>query len=66
MGLDCWYKNAVNSSEYLKMWIIYEKLAGSAGKNVGWFDITGYDEWLREIGIDPQKAFYQRSMLTSC
>jgi predicted DCC family thiol-disulfide oxidoreductase YuxK len=59
----------------------YEKLAGSAGKNVGWFDITGHDEWLREIGIDPQKALmelhvqnenqqilsdYQRSMLTSC
>ena len=34
----------------------YEKLAGSAGKDVNWFDITGQDEWLREIGIDPQKA----------
>lgn len=34
----------------------YEKLAGSAGKNVAWFDITGQDKWLREIGMDPQKA----------
>ena len=34
----------------------YEKLAGSAGKDVNWFDITGQDEWLREIGIDPQEA----------
>lgn len=34
----------------------YEKLAGSAGKNIGWFDITGQEKWLREIGIDPQKA----------
>ncbi len=34
----------------------YEKLSGSAGKNISWFDITGQDERLREIGIDPQKA----------
>ena len=34
----------------------YEKLSGNAGKNVCWFDITGQDERLREIGIDPQKA----------
>lgn len=34
----------------------YEKLSGRAGKNVCWFDITGQDEQLREIGIDPQKA----------
>ena len=34
----------------------YEKLSGSAGKNVYWFDITGHEERLREIGIDPQKA----------
>ena len=34
----------------------YEKLAGSAGKYVFWFDITGRDELLRELGIDPQKA----------
>ena len=34
----------------------YEKLSGNAGKNVFWFDITGQDERLRKIGIDPQKA----------
>jgi predicted DCC family thiol-disulfide oxidoreductase YuxK len=34
----------------------YEKLSGSAAKNVSWFDITGQDELLRKMGIDPQKA----------
>ena len=37
----------------------YEKLSGSAGKNVSWFDITGQEERLREIGIDPQKALME-------
>jgi predicted DCC family thiol-disulfide oxidoreductase YuxK len=37
----------------------YEKLSGSAGKNVSWFDITGQEELLREIGIDPQKALME-------
>jgi predicted DCC family thiol-disulfide oxidoreductase YuxK len=37
----------------------YEKLSGSAGKNVYWFDITGQEERLREIGIDPQKALME-------
>lgn len=34
----------------------YEKLAGKAGEEVCWFDITGEDERLREMGIDPRKA----------
>ena len=34
----------------------YEKLAGKAGENVCWMDITGQEEQLREIGIDPRKA----------
>lgn len=34
----------------------YEKLAGDAGNNVEWVDITGRDEELRSIGIDPQAA----------
>lgn len=34
----------------------YEKLAGSTGGQVCWFDITGQDSQLRELGIDPQKA----------
>ena len=37
----------------------YEKLYGSAGKNVSWFDITGQEERLREIGVDPQKALME-------
>jgi len=37
----------------------YEKLSGSAGKNVFWFDITGQDERLGEIGIDPLKALME-------
>ncbi len=37
----------------------YEKLSGRAGKNVSWFDITGQEERLREIGIDPQKALME-------
>jgi predicted DCC family thiol-disulfide oxidoreductase YuxK len=34
----------------------YEKLAGKSGENVCWMDITGQEEQLREIGIDPLKA----------
>jgi predicted DCC family thiol-disulfide oxidoreductase YuxK len=34
----------------------YEKLAGKADENVCWMDITGQEEQLREIGIDPHKA----------
>ena len=38
---------------------IYEKISGSAGKNIFWFDITDQKERLREIGIDPQKALME-------
>mgnify|MGYP000489421700 CR=1 FL=1 len=34
----------------------YEEMAGKDGENVCWFDITGEDVHLREIGIDPRKA----------
>jgi len=34
----------------------YEKLAGAEAANVDWFDITGQEEQLREMGIDPHKA----------
>ena len=37
----------------------YEKLSGDKGKKVRWFDITGQEEQLREIGIDPQKALME-------
>jgi predicted DCC family thiol-disulfide oxidoreductase YuxK len=34
----------------------YEKFAGKAGEAVCWMDITGQEEQLRKIGIDPSKA----------
>ena len=34
----------------------YEKLAGRAGENVCWFDISGKERELLELGIDPAKA----------
>ena len=34
----------------------YERMAGEAGSDVCWLDITGKDDQLRELGINPQKA----------
>ena len=34
----------------------YETISGSAGLNIRWFDITGQEQHLRELGIDPRKA----------
>ena len=34
----------------------YERLAGKAGKDVCWIDITGRDQQLRQQGVDPVKA----------
>lgn len=34
----------------------YEKLAGKACESVCWVDITGKEQSLREMGIDPAKA----------
>ncbi|PKM36547.1 MAG: DUF393 domain-containing protein [Gammaproteobacteria bacterium HGW-Gammaproteobacteria-10] len=34
----------------------YENLAGRYANNVYWFDITGQEKRLHELGIDPQKA----------
>lgn len=34
----------------------YEKLSGDNAAQVCWFDITGQEGRLRELGIDPQKA----------
>lgn len=34
----------------------YEKLAGGDDGGVCWYDISGRDEELRELGIDPLKA----------
>ena len=37
----------------------YEKLSGSAGESILWFDITGEEKHLRELGIDPVKALME-------
>jgi len=34
----------------------YERLDPEAGRQVEWFDITGRDRELRDLGIDPRKA----------
>ena len=34
----------------------YERLAGKDGEDVCWFDISGQDAQLRDMGIDPHKA----------
>jgi predicted DCC family thiol-disulfide oxidoreductase YuxK len=34
----------------------YERLAGKSDEEVCWFDITGREARLRELGIDPRKA----------
>jgi predicted DCC family thiol-disulfide oxidoreductase YuxK len=34
----------------------YEKISGKGAGQVCWFDITGQESQLRNLGIDPQKA----------
>jgi len=34
----------------------YERMAGDGGADVCWMDITGRDDELRELGIDPHMA----------
>ncbi len=34
----------------------YEKMAGESGHDVCWMDITGRDDELHALGIDPSKA----------
>ncbi|MEQ6884599.1 DUF393 domain-containing protein [Salicola sp. Rm-C-2C1-2] len=38
---------------------LYERLAGSGGRDVVWFDITGEETALRERGIDPDLALQE-------
>ena len=42
----------------------YEKLSGEAGRDVNWFDITGQDGVLRNMGIDPIKALTELHIMT--
>ncbi|MBI5581419.1 MAG: DUF393 domain-containing protein [Deltaproteobacteria bacterium] len=37
----------------------YERLSGKAGDEIQWIDITGKDDLLRSIGIDPRKALLE-------
>jgi len=37
----------------------YDKLSGAAGKPVTWVDITGQEDHLRRIGIDPVRALLE-------
>lgn len=42
----------------------YEQLAGSTAEQVCWFDITGQENRLRELGIDPRKALSELHVRT--
>lgn len=41
----------------------YEQWAGQAGEPVAWFDITGQEDRLRELGIDPRQALIELHVL---
>ena len=41
----------------------YEQWAGPASERVCWFDITGQDERLRALGIDPHRALTELHVL---
>lgn len=38
---------------------LYERLAGRTGNSVEWVDITGRDEELRQLGIEPTSALQE-------
>jgi predicted DCC family thiol-disulfide oxidoreductase YuxK len=38
---------------------LYERLAGRTGETVEWVDITGRDEELKQLGIDPVAALQE-------
>ncbi|GGC09042.1 hypothetical protein GCM10011352_39280 [Marinobacterium zhoushanense] len=42
----------------------YERLDPEAGKQVEWFDITGRDQELIDLGIDPRKALTELHIRT--
>ncbi len=41
----------------------YERWAGRASESVCWFDITGQDERLRALGLDPRRALTELHVL---
>lgn len=38
---------------------MYERLAGKTGETVEWVDITGRDDELRQLGIEPKDALQE-------
>ncbi|RHW22241.1 thiol-disulfide oxidoreductase DCC family protein [Pseudomonas jilinensis] len=44
----------------------YEWLAGKTGKDVLWLDITGRDEELRSLGINPRQALLELHVRDGC
>ena len=54
MSITVFYDGACPSC--LKDRRFYERLAGQGGQQVKWLDITGQDEYLKGLGIDPLKA----------
>lgn len=38
---------------------LYERLAGKTGESVEWVDITGRDEELKQLGIEPEAALQE-------
>jgi predicted DCC family thiol-disulfide oxidoreductase YuxK len=54
MSITVFYDGACPSC--LKDRRFYERLAGQGGQQVKWLDITGQDEYLKALGIDPLKA----------
>lgn len=53
-GLRVFYDGACPSC--VKDRRMYERLAGRTGKTVEWVDITGRDDELRQLGIEPRDA----------
>lgn len=41
----------------------YERLSGKQGQELAWIDITGKEEQLRKLGIDPQRAMTELHIL---
>ncbi len=43
----------------------YQALAGRRAEKVQWLDISGRDQELRELGIDPQRALHELHVRTA-
>ncbi len=43
----------------------YEQISGEHAEQVCWFDITGHEQELKELGIDPHKALTELHVKTA-